>query len=85
MTAHKAWTAALVGFLGPILTFLAGWLASSADWSWRMFAAAVVGSAITSVTAGGFTWYAPYRPKTLPEHSAAAVALENSHSSSMEA
>lgn len=73
MSAYaKAIVAAAVGFVGPILTYLAGWLATSADWSWRSFGAIIVGSAITSLSAGGLTWAVPNRPKMLsaPTHGA---------------
>jgi len=84
VTAHKAWAAALVGFLGPILTWVATWLATADQWHWRAFAAAVVGSAISSLAAGGFTWAVPNTPKALPEHSAAGVAMDDVHSRNME-
>lgn len=84
MTAHKAWAAALAGFAIPVLTWLSAWLMSGDTWTWRGFLAAVVGSALTSLGAGGLTYAVPNTPKALPEHSAAAVALENSHSQNME-
>lgn len=58
-TIAKAVAAALVGFAGPILTFLASWLATSEPWNWRAFAGVIVGAAITSLSAGGLTWAVP--------------------------
>ena len=83
MTAHKAWAAALVGFVGPILTWVATWLATADPWSWRPFLAAVIGSAISSLGAGGLTWVVPNLPKHVAEHSPAGLALDDSHSSGM--
>ena len=84
MTAHKAWAAALAGFVIPVLSWLSAWLMSADSWSWRGFLAAVVGSALTALGAGGLTYAVPNQPKHLAEHSAQAVALDNSHSQSME-
>lgn len=83
MTAHKAVAAAIAGVAVPVLTWLSAWLMSSDPWSWRSFAAAVVGSALTGLGAGGLTWAVPNTPKTLHQHEAAAVAAENVHSPSM--
>lgn len=84
MTAHKAIVAAVVGFIGPVLVYLASWLSSPDPWSWRSFLSAVIGSALTSLVAGGGTYAVPNQPKHVAEHTAAAVALDNAHSTNME-
>ena len=83
MTAHKAVAAALAGFVIPVLSWLSAWLMSADAWTWRGFLAAVVGSALTSLGAGGLTWAIPNQPKHIAEHTAAGVALENAHSQNM--
>lgn len=44
--ARKAQIAALVGFLGPILTYLQ----TETEWSWRAFAGAVVSGVVAGLT-----------------------------------
>lgn len=72
MTTHKAIAAAIVGFLGPILSYLYTWLSGIEPWTWRPFLAFLIGSIITSLAGYGFTWAAPYLPKRVGEHEAAA-------------
>lgn len=44
--ARKAQVAALIAFLGPILTYIA----ATGDWSWRAFIGAVVSGVIAGLT-----------------------------------
>lgn len=52
--ARKAQVAAVIGFLGPLGTYVA----AEGDWSWRAFGGAV----ITGMLAGLATYNAPYEP-----------------------
>ena len=83
MTAHKAWAAALVAFLTPIVAYLYD-LANGAAWDWRHLLGSVLGGLAAAAVGGGATWVTPNTPKVIPEHSTAAVALENPHSPNME-